>query len=130
MKDIKPGLIGRASTKVTEMNTAREYNSGMVDVYATPAMIALMEQAAAEAVADYLLETEATVGTNIEVRHLAATPLEMEVTAEAELVEVDGRRLIFEVRVEDEVEEVGAGRHERFVIELDKFHQQAENKSN
>ncbi|MCK8827584.1 thioesterase family protein [Natroniella acetigena] len=130
MKKIKPGLIGRVSTKVTEMNTARKYNSGRVDVYATPAMIALMEQAATKAVADYLPADKATVGTNVEVKHLVATPLGMEVTAEAELVEVDGRRLGFEVRVEDEVEEIGAGRHERFIIELDKFHQRAEKKSN
>ncbi|MCK8817661.1 thioesterase family protein [Natroniella sulfidigena] len=130
MEKIKPGLSGTASTKVTDLNTAKEYNSGKVDVYATPAMIALMEQAATKAVEDYLPVGKATVGTNVEVKHLTATPLEMKVTAKAELIEVDGRKLIFKVEAEDEVEKIGAGRHERFIIDLDKFHQRAQKKSN
>lgn len=121
MDKIKPGLTGEVREKVTENNTARAYGSGGVNVYATPAMIGLMENAALSAVDPLLPEGQATVGIAVSVRHLAATPVGMQVTAKAYLKEVDGRRLVFKVEAFDEKEKIGEGEHERFVINLEKF---------
>lgn len=106
---------------VTESNTAISVGSGSLAVYATPAMLALMEKAACVAVAEILNEGETTVGTLLNVKHLAATPVGMEVSATAELVERDGRRLVFNVTASDESGEIGKGTHERFVVLADKF---------
>jgi len=97
------------------------YGSGAVNVFATPAMVGLMEKAALSSIDPLLDAGYTTVGTKINVKHLAATPLGMNVTATARLVEVDGKRLLFEVEVRDEVELVGTGIHERYIVELDNF---------
>jgi len=126
--ELKAGIEGRASVTVNKENTATAYGSGSVNVFATPAMVGLMEHAAISAV-ESLLETGfTTVGTRIDVKHLAATPLGMNVTATARLVEVDGKRLLFEVEVRDEVELVGTGVHERFIVKMDSFIKRAEGK--
>jgi predicted thioesterase len=115
------GLEGMKSETVTAANTAIAYGSGGVAVYATPAMIGLMEGACLSAVDPLLDEGTATVGTAINVSHLAATPLGMQVRAKAKLVDIAGKRLTFTVEAYDEKEKIGEGRHERYIIHLDKF---------
>lgn len=125
---IKPGLKGEARTVVTDDNTAIAYGSGSVSVFATPAMIGLMEKAALSSVDPLLEEGYSTVGIKVEVEHLAATPKGMNVIAVSELLEVDGRRLVFKVEARDDKELVGRGRHERFIVPLEKFIVRAEEK--
>jgi len=128
MPDLKPGLTGEARTVVAVGNTAKEVGSGDVPVFATPMLVALMESASINALAGVLPEGQSTVGTRVEVVHTAATPIGMTVIARAELVEVDRRRLSFNVTALDDAGPVGNGRHERFIIETDKFIAKAEGK--
>ncbi len=116
-----PGLRGEARLVVREEDTAQHLGSGNVAVLATPRMIALMENASVKAVDHLLPPGQATVGGEIRVRHLAATPQGMEVTVRSELVEIEGRRLTFKVEAFDEREKVGEGTHIRFVIDLERF---------
>ena len=118
---ISVGAVGTASTVVTPENTAAAVGSGALPVFATPYMIALMENAACNAIADGLEEGQSSVGTKLDVSHDAATPVGMHVTAKAELVEVDRRRLVFRVTAEDDAGPIGQGTHERFLIMADKF---------
>ena len=113
---------------VTPENTAAAVGSGALPVFATPYMIALMENAACNAIADGLEEGQSSVGTKLDVSHDAATPVGMHVTARAELVEVDRRRLVFRVTAEDDAGPIGQGTHERFLIMADKFLAKAEAK--
>lgn len=115
------GLKGRADAVVNESNTAKSLGSGALEVFGTPYMIAMMEKASASAVAGELEEGCGTVGTHLDVSHDSATPMGMKVWAESELVEVDGRRLVFDVKAYDECGLIGQGRHERFIIKSDKF---------
>jgi len=115
------GLKGRAETTVVESNTAAAVGSGLVPVFATPYMIALMENSAVNAVTNYLEAGQGTVGTHLNVSHEAATPIGMKVWAEALLTEVDGKRLVFEVTAYDEAGVIGRGSHERFIINTEKF---------
>ncbi len=121
MDKLKIGLKGIARDTVTENNTARAYGSGQVDVYATPAMIGLMECAALSAVDPLLSEGKTTVGIFVAVRHLAATSLGMAVEAKAYLKEIDGRRLVFQVEAFDGKAKIGDGEHQRFVVDAEKF---------
>lgn len=121
MAELAPGLTGDVAREVSDEITADAMGSGGVRVLGTPALIMLMEQAALTAVEPYLAEGQTTVGTHLDVRHLAATPVGMTVTVRARLIEVDGRRLTFEVEAHDEREQVGSGRHERFVIDRERF---------
>ena len=116
-----PGLTGEATTIVAHENTAASVGAGGVDVFGTPMMIALMENASWRAVADYLDEGDVTVGTVVSVRHLAATPLGQRVRATAELIVIDGRRLVFSVEAYDEKRKIGDGQHERFIVNLERF---------
>ncbi len=125
---IQPGLVGEQVTTVTPELTARHLGSGGVDVYATPAMISLMEYASVAAIDHLLPEGHATVGTAVDVRHLAATPIGMRVRAQATLTEVGGRRLTFAVEAHDEVEKVGEGLHTRVVVDVERFVQRVEAK--
>lgn len=95
--------------------------SGTLDVFATPAMAALMEKTAWQSIAPYLQEGQGSVGTRLDITHDAATPLGMTVTCSSELIRIDGRRLVFEVTASDEKEIIGRGIHERFIIDNDKF---------
>lgn len=118
---LKPGIKGEATTVVVHENTAAAVGAGGVEVFGTPMMIALMENAAWGAVADELDEGDVTVGTLVNVRHLAATPLGQKVYATAELLEIDGRRLVFQVEAYDEQRKIGEGQHERFIVNLKRF---------
>ena len=122
------GMKGKAETVVSEKNTAKIMGSGTLDVFATPAMVALMEEAAWKCVAEALDPGMGTVGTSMQVKHLSATPLSMRVTAECELIEVDGRRLVFTVQASDEAGLIGTGTHERFIIAEEKFMAKTESK--
>lgn len=121
IKLLKVGIKGQAEAMVTDVNTAVAYGSGGVSVFATPAMIGLMEKASLISVDKLLGEGMTTVGTMVEVQHLAATPVGMNVTATSELIEVDGKRLVFAVEARDEVELVGRGKHERYIVAEEKF---------
>ena len=119
-------IKGTAALTVTDEVTAAAVGSGMLPVFATPSMIALMEKAAAESVAPQLDAGMTTVGTKLDVAHTAATPVGMTVRAETELTKIDGRRLIFTVRAFDELGEIGSGTHERFIVNAEKFLAKAE----
>ncbi|MBV9614072.1 MAG: thioesterase family protein [Ktedonobacteraceae bacterium] len=119
--ELKPGMTGEATTTVVHENTAAAVGAGGVEVFGTPMLIALMEGAAWKAVADALDEGYVTVGTRVNISHLAATPLGQQVQASAELVEIDGRRLVFNVVAYDERQKVGEGQHERTIVHLERF---------
>jgi fluoroacetyl-CoA thioesterase len=118
---LKPGLKGEISRVVTDSDTAAAYGSGLVPVLSTPHLIALMERAAQSVVEPYLDDGQTAVGTRVDMRHLAATPVGMQVRVQAELLEVDGRRLRFHVEAWDELERVGEAEHERFIIDRARF---------
>ena len=118
---LNPGLEARKTDTVTDKKTASALGSGGLAVYATPAMIALMESAALSAVAPLLPPGWSTVGTELNIRHISATPLGMKVCARAELISIDGRALIFKVEAFDEAGKTGEGTHKRFIIENEKF---------
>jgi len=125
---IQPGLIGEREIQVEAAQTARHLGSGSVSVLATPELIRLMEAAAVRAVDPLLPEGYSTVGIHVDVNHLAATPLGMQVRVRATLQEVDGRKLTFRVEAFDEVEQVGTGTHQRMIIDLARFKQRVEAK--
>jgi predicted thioesterase len=118
---LQPGLTGESTERVTEDNTAESWDSGGLPVYSTPSMIALIELAAINAVDKMLPGGWSTVGTALDVKHLAATPMGLEVRATAELLEIDGRRLRFKVEAFDSLDKIGEGYHDRFIIENEKF---------
>ena len=115
------GLKGQQSETVTNDKTAAEMGSGTLPVYATPAMIALMEKTAMLSVSEELGENEATVGTNLEIAHLAACGLGTEITCTSELIEIDRKRLVFSVTAYNGDTVIGKGKHERFIIDTVKF---------
>jgi len=115
------GLEYAASEVVAADNVASKYGSGLVDVFATPAMVALMENASLNAVLPSLPEGFNTVGIEICVKHTKATPMGMRVSSKATLTEVDGKRLVFEVIAWDEEGEIGRGTHTRYIIDSKKF---------
>lgn len=127
--NISPGLTAEKQEPVTTANTAIAYGSGGIAVYATPAMIGLMEGAALSAVDPLLPPGFATVGTKVEIAHLAATPLGMTVTATAKLTAVEGRKLTFEISASDDKDVIGSGRHERFIVDCSKFIAKTEEKA-
>lgn len=123
------GITGKQTITVTEDKTAEVMGSGMLPVYATPAMIALMENTASKSVQEHLEEGQGTVGTLIQVKHVSATPVGMDVTCETTLVEVDRKRLVFEVKAYDAAGIIGEGTHERFIIDNEKFMTKAKSKN-
>lgn len=127
---LEVGIKGRKEIVVTKEKTAKSMCSGALDVFATPAMIALMENTAFESVANLLDPGCGTVGTALNVKHVSATPVGMKVTCETELVKVDGRALTFSVKAYDEVGLIGEGEHERFIIFEEKFQKKANDKLN
>ena len=115
------GMTGKATTEVVPELTARHLGSGTVSVFATPEMVRLMERAAVNALKPHLAAGQQSVGTLVNVRHLAATPVGATVTAKAELTAVDGRRLTFNVTAHDGTDLIGEGTHERALIDLARF---------
>lgn len=115
------GLKGKTEKKVTMNDTAKVFGSGAAEVFATPMMIGLMEGAAMNAVKDYLPEGFSTVGISVNIKHMSATAIGKFVYAEAELTEIDRKRLVFRVDAYDEDKKIGEGFHERFIIDEKKF---------
>ena len=119
---IEPGLVNEIKITVTADMTAEAANvAGMAPVLATPKLISYLERTAHLAVFPLLPEGQSTVGTLVNIRHLAATPVGMEVRFRVELVEVDRRRLRFKVEAWDAVEKISEGEHERFIIDMGRF---------
>jgi predicted thioesterase len=128
MKAVEPGIRAEIQIQVTLETLASQWESGIVDVFSTPAMIGLMEKAAENAIRPYLDPGETTVGTMVSVKHLAPTPPGMRVRAVATLKNVEGRKLLFAVEAFDELEKIGEGEHERFVVDRERFTQKAQGK--
>ncbi len=122
------GIQGTKSITVTKEMSAKTMGSGELQVFATPAMIALVEETAWKSVAPSLERGQGTVGTLVNVQHIAATPIGMDVHCETTLIEVDGRRLVFEVRVIDQIGLIGKGIHERYIISNGDFQNRADAK--
>ena len=130
MRPIPIGAKGRFTLKVTPAHLANQFkDAALPQVFATPMMVTAMENAALNAVRDYLDPGESAVGTRVDVRHLAATPAGHQVTAEAEVTKVDGRRIEFRVSARDETEEIGTGTHERIVVDLARLDRKLEAKA-
>ena len=126
--EITVGMKGEASTVVEREDTAKEVGSGSLLVYATPCMVALMEGAACEAIEEAMDETKTTVGTELNIQHISATPVGLEVRAEATVTAVDGKVITFEIHAYDEAGEIGKGTHKRVIVPTQKFLEKAYNK--
>lgn len=119
MRPIPLGAKGRDVLRVTPAHLANQFKDAMLpQVFATPMMVRAMENAALNAIRAYLDPGESAVGTTVNIRHLAATPVGHQVIAEAEVTEVDGRRVTFKVSARDDTEEIGIGTHERMVVDM------------
>jgi predicted thioesterase len=117
-------FVGRtaiATTTVTGQNTAKAVGSGSLDVYATPMMVALMERAACECLADALEPEQTSVGISVDIGHTAASPIGADITATATVVGIDGRKIEFEVAANDSKGEIGRGKHTRVIVDGERF---------
>ena len=126
--ELKPGLHGTTEIVVGTRDTAPHVGSGKIGVLATPIMVNLMESAALQAVERFMPPGHQTVGTHLDVKHFAATPVGLRVRARAELVRVEGRTLTFSIVAEDEREKIGEGTHERLIINVERFDQRMQKK--
>ncbi|SDY59953.1 thioesterase family protein [Tindallia californiensis] len=126
--NLEIGILGKTELTVTEEKTAVAYGSGGIDVFATPAMIGVMENAALKIADQHLPDGWSTVGTRLDVRHIAATPKGMKVRAEAKLIAVKGKQLTFEVTAYDDEEKIGEGIHDRYIINKETFLNKTEEK--
>ncbi|MFY9371713.1 MAG: thioesterase family protein [bacterium] len=124
--DLKVGMAGEVRTRVREEDTAAAYGAEGIHVYATPALVGLVEAAAQEAVKGHLAEGWGTVGMEIKLKHLAPTPVGMEVVARAVLQEIDGRRLVYSFEAFDEKEQIAVGIHQRYIVNMEKFNKKAQ----
>ena len=118
---IEKGIVKEGKVKVTEENTAVKLGSGTLRVFATPAMILLVERTASECLLPLLKEGESTVGTSLDIKHSAPSVIGSEVFCRVEVVDVDRSKIVFDVKVWDSAGEIGSGRHERFLINNEKF---------
>ena len=123
--EITVGMKGEVTTLAEREDTAKEVGSGDLLVYATPCMIALMEGAACEAIAEALSDSQTTVGTGLNIEHIAATPVGLEVRAEATVIAVEGKVITFEVNAYDEAGQIGKGTHKRVIVNAQKFLEKA-----
>lgn len=119
--NLQLGLKGHKEIIVSETDTASKYGSGLIDVYATPAMVSLMETTAQESIQKYLPSGFITLGTEVNIKHLKATPVGMKVKCESELVHIDGKKLTFKVDAYDDKGKIGEGTHSRFIVETKRF---------
>jgi fluoroacetyl-CoA thioesterase len=130
MRPIPIGAKGTYTLRVTPAHLANQFKDAMLPpVFATPMMVTAMENAALNAVRDYLDRGESAVGTAVNIKHLAATPVGHRIVAEAEVTKVDGRRIEFNVFARDDTEEIGAGTHERMVVDLARLAKRLEAKA-
>ena len=126
--EITVGMKGEVATLVEREDTAKEVGSGSLLVYATPCMVALMEGAACEAIQEALSDNQTTVGTELNIQHISATPVGLEVRAEAEVTAVEGKVITFQVKAFDEAGEIGKGIHKRVIVNTQKFLEKAYDK--
>lgn len=126
--ELTVGMKNEVEGRSTEENSAVAMKSGSLKVLSTPAMIALMEQAATELVDQNVPADQTSVGISINVKHNAPTPIGLKLRAEASIIDVDGRKIIFEVKAFDERGEIGEGIHERFIVDRKKFQSKADKK--
>ena len=126
--EITVGMKGEVATLAEREDTAKEVGSGSLLVYATPCMVALMEGAACEAIQEALSDSQTTVGTELNIQHISATPVGLEVRAEAEVIAVEGKVITFEVKAFDEAGEIGKGTHKRVIVNTQKFLEKAYDK--
>ena len=119
--ELKTGIKNSRELIVTEDQTAASAGSGGQPVFSTPHMVALMETTAWASVEPCMEEGKSTVGTHLDIAHLSASPVGAHVKSESELVEIDGRRLVFKVSASDDAGLIGEGTHERFIIDIEKF---------
>lgn len=125
---LKPGMSAVLTCEVNESNSAKAIGSGSLMVFGTPAMIALIEQTAVALLEGNLPEGTTTVGTKLDISHVSATPMGMTAECECTLVEIDRKKLVFDVIVKDNAGIIGNGTHERFMVEADSFMKKAESK--
>jgi len=118
---ITVGNKGTAATIVSEKNTAKAVGSGNLDVFATPMMIALMEEAACNCIINSLEQGQSSVGTEVNMTHTAASPIGANITAIAAVTEVDNRKIVFDVIAKEGDKEIGKGSHTRFLIDVERF---------
>ena len=126
--EITVGMKGEVSTLVEKEDTAEVVGSGSLLVYATPCMVALMEGAACEAIAEALTENQTTVGIALNIEHISATPVGLDVRAEATVTNLEGKVITFEVKAFDEAGEIGRGTHKRVIVNPQKFLERTYNK--
>lgn len=119
--EITVGMKGEVSTLVEKEDTAAEVGSGSLLVYATPCMVALMEGAACEAIASAMDENQTTVGMELNIQHISATPVGLEVRAEAEVTAVEGKIITFQLTAYDEAGKIGEGTHKRCIVSSQRF---------
>ena len=127
-ENLKPGLTGATEIVVGTRDTAPHVGSGKIKVLATPVMVGLMEEASLNAVEGLLPQGYQTVGTRLDITHVAATPVGLHVTARAELTKVEGRRLTFRIWADDERDRIGEGTHERIIVNVARFDARAQEK--
>ena len=125
---LEVGMKGTRDTLVTTDNTARAFCSGALEVFATPAMIALMEETCWKMIQPELEDGQGSVGTGLNVEHVAPSPVGMKISCEATLTAMEGRKLTFEVVASDETGVIGRGTHDRFIIDCEKFQSKANSK--
>ena len=128
IKEINTGIKGHGEETVTEELTAARIGSGLLRVYGTPALAALIENTALNSISEFLNEGQGTVGTRLDISHLSATPVGMKVSCDTVLTEVDRRRLVFSAEVFDEAGKIAEGTHERFIVDNKSFEEKAYSK--
>jgi fluoroacetyl-CoA thioesterase len=128
MAELCVGMVGEASEFVSEQLTAASVRSGLVSAYATPSMIALMENASVAAIQKSLSKGQTSVGVEVNVKHLAATPVGVRVRARAEVIALEGRRVVFKVEAWDPREKIGEGTHTRVIVDAARFKDKVEQK--
>lgn len=125
---MKEGIKGILTMKVEDKDSAKVVGSGLADVFSTPSLLAFIEKTCWMSVSEFVNEGESSVGTSVSFKHLKATPIGMQVTCESILSQVDGKKLTFDFVVRDELDLIAEGRHERFIVNSDKFQKKTEEK--
>ncbi len=125
---MKEGIKGILTMKVEEKDSAKVVGSGLADVFSTPSLLAFIEKTCWMSISELVDEGESSVGTSVSFKHLKATPIGMKVTCESTLSQVDGKKLTFDFKVRDELDLIAEGRHERFIVNSEKFQERTEEK--
>lgn len=125
---MEAGIKGILTKTVDQSESAKNLGSGLLDVYATPALVAFVEKTCWFSINDFIEEGQTTVGTRMDIRHLKATPISMKVTCESELVKVEGKKLVFEFEAYDEKDLIAKGSHERYIVESKTFQDKTDSK--